>query len=80
MTGRPAAAPAEHRGECGLPRRSNYSFEKRRRELAKAEKKAARLEARARTRQRKSDEGRSGEGDGQADDGPPEAEENSQPG
>ena len=80
MTGRPAATPSEHRGEGGLPRRSNYSFEKRRRELAKAEKKAARLEARAKTRQRKSDEGRSGESDGQADDGPPEAEENSQPG
>ena len=69
MTGRPPAAPPEHRGECGLPRRSNYSFEKRQRELAKAEKKAARLAARARKREGHSDEELSGESDGQADDG-----------
>lgn len=77
MAGRPLAAPPEHRGECELPRRSNYSFEKRQRELAKAEKRAARLKARARTRERQSDDGLSGESDGQADDGPREAEENS---
>ena len=40
-----------------MPRKPNYSFEKRQRELAKAEKKAARLEAQARKRERKSCDG-----------------------
>jgi len=75
MTGRPVAAPPEHRGARILPRRSNYSFEKRQRELAKAEKKAARLEARARKRKPQAAEGKSGESEGQAGGDPPEVEE-----
>ena len=45
--GRTAGAPAEHHRERGLPRKPNHSFERRRRVLAKAEKKAAHPAARA---------------------------------
>ena len=45
--GRAAAAPTKHHGERGLPRKPNHSFERRQRELAKAEKKAARPTARS---------------------------------
>ena len=44
-----------------MARKPNYSFEKRQRELAKAEKKAARQEARVRRRERQSAEKESGE-------------------
>ena len=57
-----------------MPFKPNYSFERRQRELAKAEKKAARLEARARKPERQAAENRSGESDGQADESPPKAE------
>ena len=70
------SAPPEHRGERTLPRKPNYTFERRQRELAKAEKKAARLEARARKREeRRAAEAPSGEGDGQPDESPPTADE-----
>ena len=44
-----------------MARKPNYSFERRQRELAKAEKKAARQEARAKRRERQAAEKRSGE-------------------
>ena len=70
------SAPPEHRGERTLPRKPNYTFERRQRELAKAEKKAARLEARARKREeRRAAENPSGDSDGKADESPPTAEE-----
>ena len=46
-----------------MARKPNYSFERRQREIAKAEKKAARLEARARKRERQSAASGSGEND-----------------
>lgn len=58
-----------------MPRKPNYSFERRQRELAKAEKKNARLEARAKRKERLAAENKPGESDGQADDTPPATEE-----
>ncbi|MCY4495911.1 MAG: hypothetical protein OXC14_01350 [Rhodospirillaceae bacterium] len=63
-----------------MPRQPNYSFEGRQRELAKAEKKAPRLEARARKRERQAAERRSSENDGQAGEDPPGGEEKSRQG
>lgn len=63
-----------------MPRKPNYSFERRQRELAKAEKKAARLEARAKKRERQAAERRSSENDGPAGEDPPEGEEKSRQG
>ena len=51
-----------------MARKPNYSFERRQREIAKAEKKAARLEARARKRERQSAESGSGETDRQPEE------------
>ena len=58
-----------------MPRKPNYSFERRQREIAKAAKKAARLEARARKPERQAAENRAGESEGGADENPPKAEE-----
>ena len=70
------SAPPQHRGERTLPRKPNYTFERRQREIAKAEKKAARLEARARKREeRRAAENPSGESDGQPDESPPTVED-----
>ena len=57
-----------------MPRKRNYGYERRQRELAKDGKKAARLEDRARRRERQSDEDRSAEGDGRPGENPPAAE------
>ena len=46
-----------------MARKPNYSFERRQRELAKAEKKAARLEAKARKREQRAAQGAAGESD-----------------
>ena len=75
MLARSVAALPERNGELKLPRKPNYSFEKRQRELAKAEKKAARLEAQARKRERKSCDG-----ENQAGESAPETEETSRQG
>ena len=75
MTGRAVSAPPEHHGERVLPRKPNYSFERRQRELAKAEKKAARLEARARKPERQAAESQPGASDGGADESPPKPDE-----
>ena len=53
-----------------MSRKRDYGYERRQRELEKAGKKAARLEDRARKRERQSDEDRSAEGDGQAGENP----------
>ena len=55
-----------------MPRKPNYSFERRQRELAKAEKKAARREARAKRKEQQTAEA-------QAGDGAPETEETPAP-
>lgn len=52
-----------------MARRSNYSFERYQRDLAKAEKKAARREARSRRKERSADEGQLEENGAQAGDG-----------
>ena len=75
MLGRSFAALPERNGERKLPRKPNYSFEKLQRELAKAEKKAAQLEAQARKRERKSCDG-----DSQAGESSPATEETSRQG
>ena len=54
-----------------MPRKPNYSYERRQREIAKAAKKAARLEARARKPERQADESPPAESDGQAAESPP---------
>ena len=58
-----------------MARKPNYGFERRQRERAKAEKKAARLEAKARKRERRAAEGPDdGNGD-RAGETPPAPEE-----
>ena len=57
-----------------MSRKRDYGYERRQRELEKAGKKAARLEDRARKRERQSDEDRSAEGDGQAGESHPATE------
>ena len=58
-----------------MARKPNYGFERRQRERAKAEKKAARLEAKVRKREQRSAESPDGENDGQAGETPPTPEE-----
>jgi len=63
--GRPAPIPTSRRAQR-LPRKPNYSFERRQRDLAKAAKKAARLEARTLRRERRAAERQASESDGEA--------------
>ena len=58
-----------------MARKPNYGFERRQRERAKAEKKAARLEAKVRKRERRAAENPDGESGDRAGETPPAPEE-----